>query len=341
MKTYKKGRPSKRKVSKNGPSKKNKLRKKNKTKKMKKIKGGSFLSEKCIPVFMESGNVKRAMQNILCGLKMSMTGVSSKSYGENNYVQMNKPIDGNHIEINSETVTKDSKQYTTKNITITDMLYRDELIDVIPNQQGTTLHRNNNTGMEIRVSTNFIPYTKAQAAKINNQHAKINAILNSIPTGKKTDNKTTYTRDDDPISFHNTPIFYYINDHTDLEFQIDGFRIEQLQTYETALERLRTNSVCQSLLSGTNMNDYTFTYKLRNDYKYSDEYINQVKNCVHEYKQFYYEHGERNKNYEHITVERLIKHLKKNPNANNGLPCVRAFKKHYGITGLQNNKKNN
>tara|TARA_B110000285_G_scaffold180181_1_gene203151 strand:+ start:2583 stop:3599 length:1017 start_codon:yes stop_codon:yes gene_type:complete len=338
MKTYKKGRPSKRKVGKkNGPSKKNKLRKKNKTKKMKKIKGGGIIkSTKCIPVFTESGNVKRAMQNILCGLDMYIKNEVSKPYGEDNYVKMDTPITGNHIE-----VLEDNGE---KNIIITDMLYRHEK-EII------------NHGADVEVDgisfqIGVLKSNHANNGKKNDETVVINMELGSIPTGKKTDNKTTYTRDDVPQSFHNTPIFYHINGHTDLEVQTDDFRIEQLQTYEKALDRLRTNSVCQGLLTGTNIDDYTFTYKLRNDYKYSDKYIGQFTACADAYRKACITHGKkRNDYYRYITEDWLKWYLERHPKANMELQCVRNFKKHYGITGSsriyekpvypQNNELNN
>jgi hypothetical protein len=248
MKTYKKGRPSKRKVSKkNGPSKKNKLRKKNKTKKMKKIKGGSFFSEKCIPLVMDSGNVKRAMQNILCGLEMYIntmkrkTEYSSIPYGENNYVQMDQSIHNKpHIEVVK------TEGYPQKYITITDMLYRDKLKNVTANEGATTVH--NNGGFTVGVDTNFIGYTKGQAGKKNNENNDTNNTLKSIPTGKKTYYKTTYTRDDDSKPFHNTPIFYYINDSTGFENKKIEIYKKHISTYQNAMQRLTTNSVCNVML---------------------------------------------------------------------------------------------
>jgi hypothetical protein len=247
MKTYKKGRPSKRKVSKNGPSKKNKTKK---TKKMKKIKGGSVFSEKCIPLVMESGNVKRAMQNILCGLEMYMTGVSSKPYGINigEFVKDNK--DKTHIEV----VTDDNQGTYIK---ITDMLYRES--------EDTTLYRNEKTGLQVSLGEKEKPIVQSlsdnKTLEPYTKKLKLINHLESIPIGKSTGRKPTYTRDDDPKSFHNTPIFYMIRTSVNIsdEWDMDDLQNslnkrknkiynEHISTYNNAIQRLTTNSVCNEML---------------------------------------------------------------------------------------------
>lgn len=252
MKTYKKGRPSKRKVGKkNGPSKKNKLRKKNKTKKMKKIKGGSLISKKCIPVVMESGNVKRAMQNILCGLEMYMTEDSIKPYGINTEIQVANIQSKPHIEV----VTDNNQR---KYIKITDMLYRES-------GAATKVYTDKNTGLEIIWGEDKKPIVESLRENGNlTPDIKLKLInhLNSIPIGLMTSNEPTYTRDDDPKSFHNTPIFYEISRTTQnisenwdmgylqnsLNEQKNKIYNKHKSTYENAIQRLTTNSVCNEML---------------------------------------------------------------------------------------------
>jgi hypothetical protein len=99
------------------------------------------------------------------------------------------------------------------------------------------------------ISFDSLDPTEGNVGKQNAEHKEINDRLGSIPTGKKTDNKTTYTRDDDPISIHNTPIFYHIDDDVMyLEPEKEKIHEEQVETYTKAIQRLTTNSVCNVML---------------------------------------------------------------------------------------------
>ena len=71
----------------------------------------------------------------------------------------------------------------------------------------------------------------------------------AIPIGEKTNNKPTYTRDDDPTLIHNTPIFYYIKDNVmNLDLKKKKIHEEQVETYKKAFKRLTTNHDCNVML---------------------------------------------------------------------------------------------